>query len=107
MVKGVRFEFANGEEYIIPPLTLGSLELLQDKISAFQGGVSKDSVETIVSVTLAALQRNYPDMTPEKVKSDLLDVGNMLDVFGAVMDIGGLKRKEQEAGELKPEPVTA
>jgi len=107
MIKGVKYTFANGEELVVPPLSLGALEILQDKIGAFQGGVSKESIETIVEVTLAALHRNYPEITADQVKNDLLDVSNMLDVFGLVMDIGGLKRKEIEAGEPKPEPVTA
>ena len=53
-----------------------------------------------------SLKRNYPDMTDDHIKNDLLDVSNMLDVFNAVLDIGGLVRKAQEqeesAGENPP-----
>jgi len=45
-------------------------------------------------------------MTDDHIKNDLLDVSNMLDVFNAVLDIGGLVRKAQEqeesAGENPP-----
>lgn len=108
MYKGVRIEFANGEEYIVPPLSLGSIELLQDDLDQFTGAVTKESVKTVVKATLMALQRNYPEMSEEKVKNELLDVGNMMQVMQAVMDIGGLVRKEQEAaGEAQPRQEAA
>ena len=105
MVKGVKFEFANGEELVIPPLSLGALEIVQEDLSAFDGTMSSKSVGAVVLAVHLALQRNYPDMTAEKVKSELLDLSNMSEVMQAVMDIGGLLRKAQEAkktGELKP-----
>lgn len=102
MVKGVDFTFANGEKMVIPPLSLGALEVVQEKLSVFDGTVSKKSVDAVVETVHLALIRNYPDITTDKIKNDLLDVANMLEVMRAVMDIGGLVRKEQEAGELKP-----
>lgn len=105
MVKGIKFEFANGEELIIPPLSLGSLEIVQGDLSTFDGTVSRKSVGAVVLAVHLALLRNYPDMTVERVKNDLLDISNMGAVMQAVMDIGGLLRKAQEAkdaGELKP-----
>ncbi|ENT1749659.1 hypothetical protein CAA71_002200, partial [Neisseria gonorrhoeae] len=46
----------------------------------------------------AALKRNYPDLTREEA-ADLIDIGNMNEVFAAVMDVSGLKRREQEAAQ--------
>ena len=104
MVKGVRFEFGNGEELTIPPLSLGAIEVLENE----HGEVSTwaPNVDMVCKLAGLSLKRNYPDMTDDHIKNDLLDVSNMLDVFNAVLDIGGLGRKAQEqeesAGENPP-----
>jgi hypothetical protein len=87
-----------GEDFIVPPLSLGSIEFYQDRLDIFIGGMSKESIALMVDVALAALIRNYPDMTRERLLT-IMDVANMNDVFGAVMDVSGLRRKEAEAGE--------
>lgn len=105
MVKGIEFEFANGEKMVIPPLSLGSLEVVQEDLSSFDGSMNSKSVGAVVHAVHLALQRNYPDMTADRVKNELLDLSNMGEVMQAVMDVGGLLRKAQEAkdaGELKP-----
>ena len=99
MIKGVKFEFANGEELVIPPLSLGALEIVQEDLSAFDGTMNGKSVGVVLLAVHLALQRNYPDMTADRVKNELLDLSNMGDVMQAVMDIGGLLRKAQEAKE--------
>ena len=104
MVKGVKFEFGNGEALIIPPLSLGAIEVLESA----HGEVSTwaPNVDMVCKLAGLSLKRNYPDMTDDHIKNDLLDVSNMLDVFNAVLDIGGLVRKAQEqeesAGENPP-----
>lgn len=86
-----------GEDFEIPPLTLGALESLQKRIENFSlGALDAASLNTVIDAVFAALKRNYPDMTRERV-SDLLDVGNMQAAFEAVMDISGLIRKGQGA----------
>lgn len=101
--KGVQVEFADGTALTVPPLSLGAIQLLQDRLVGFTGGLDKASVELVVDATLMALQRNYPDMTRERVVNELVDLGNMEEVMRAVMDISGLQRKEQEKklGEAK------
>jgi hypothetical protein len=101
-VKGVEFEFANGEKMIVPPLNLGAIELLQDRLGKFNGTMNSESIALVIDATLMALQRNYPEVTREQVSTDLLDLGNMEEVMGLVMDVSGLKRKEIEKGEAKP-----
>ncbi len=89
--------------FVIPPLALGALEQLQDRIAAFKGDIrDATQVATVLDAAHSALKRNYPEMTRDEV-ADLVDVGNMAEVFEAVMDVSGLKRKELEAGEA-PEP---
>ena len=94
--KGVQVSFADGTVLTVPPLNLASIQLLQDRLAKFSGGLDKDSIELIIDSTMLALQRNYPDMTRERLLNDLLDLGNMEEVMRAVMDVSGLVRKEQE-----------
>nr|DAT12065.1 MAG TPA: tail tube protein [Caudoviricetes sp.] len=97
-IKGVTVEL-NGTEYVIPPIALGALEQLQSRIGAFDGNVQDaKQISTVIDCAHSALKRNYPDMTREEV-ADLIDIGNMNEVFAAVMDVSGLKRKEQEAAQ--------
>lgn len=97
-IKGVTVEL-NGTHYVIPPITLGALEQLQERIGAFDGNVQDTKqISTVIDCAHAAMKRNYPDMTRKEV-ADLIDIGNMNEVFAAVMDVSGLKRKEQEAAQ--------
>ncbi|HNA67279.1 MAG TPA: hypothetical protein PLN96_05125 [Zoogloea sp.] len=97
MIKGITLHLA-GTDYDVPPIALGDLERLQDRIAGFQGGLDKDSVATVIDAAHAALKRNYPEITRETV-AGLVDVANMGEVFSAVMDVSGLLRKERDAGE--------
>ncbi len=95
-VKGVSVEFVDGTTLVVPPLNLAGVEMLQERLMKFTGGMDKDSVGLVIDATLMALQRNYPDMTRERVANDLIDLSNMEEVMTAVMDVSGLKRKAQE-----------
>ncbi len=93
MIDGVKMTLA-GVEYVIPPLNLNALRTLQTRLQEFTGGVDVASVDLILDSTLAALKRNYPDITAEQI-GEMVDVGNMHEVFQAVMDVSGLARKAQ------------
>ena len=100
-VKGIPM-LLGGTEYVVPPLALGALEQFQDRINSFTGDVSDlKQVGAVIDIAHAALKRNYPELPRETVANDLIDVGNMIEIFEAVMDVSGLKRKakEQAAGE--------
>ena len=105
MIPGVRYTFRNGEELIIPPLCLEDLELNQDRIENFKPGISKESVALVCDVLFAALKENYPDMTMQRVKRDLIDVSNMNDALQAAFDVSGLRRKMQESESGEPKPA--
>lgn len=97
-IKGVTVEL-NGVDYVIPPIALGALEQLQERIGTFDGNaMDAKQISTVIDCAHAALKRNYPDLTREEV-ADLIDISNMNEVFAAVMDVSGLKRKEQEAAQ--------
>lgn len=103
-IKGIAVQMG-GTSYVIPPMALGALEQLQERIAAFQGDIrDKDQVATVIDAAWSALKRNYPELSREEV-ADMIDLENMAEVFEAVMDISGLKRKSLEQGEV-PEPRT-
>jgi len=92
-----------GTDYILPPISLGALEQLQTRVSEFKGDVNDGKqVSTVIDSALASMQRNYPDITREQV-ADMIDIGNMADVFAAVMDVSGLKRKAIEDAKASGE----
>lgn len=94
MIKGLILDLG-GIRYEVPPLALGDLERLQDRLSAYQGGIDPASISLVLDTAHAALRRNYPEMTRDQVGT-LVDLGNMAEVFDAVMDISGLKRRAQK-----------
>lgn len=95
-IKGVPVEMS-GQTYVIPPLSLGALEQLQERLAAVNGDISDAAqVATVVDAAHAALRRNYPELTREAV-AELVDVGNMVEVFEALMDVSGMRRKAGEA----------
>lgn len=99
-VKGIAIDFS-GRVLVVPPLNLKSLQQLQERLEKFQGSISPESVETVIEATHAALLRNYPELSKDEV-SEMIDLGNMMEVMEAVMDVSGLKRKAAEAmGEPK------
>ena len=99
IIPGVEIELA-GTVYVVPPISLGALQRFQKRLKTFGGGAGEDDYLLVSDCTLAALKRNYPDITMEHLTEQLLDISNMNDVMMAVMDAAGIKRKEQEAERL-------
>jgi hypothetical protein len=109
LLPGLDFDFGGGRCYLLPPLALGDLQLLQERLAKLSddGALHPASVGTVLAATHAALRRNYPDLTLEAV-GQLVDVGNLFEVIDAVMDVSGVKRKaaEQAAKNLLAQPET-
>ena len=102
--KGIPKELG-GVTYIIAPLPLGALEQLQAQGVALEGNINDPKqVTTVIDMAYIALRRNYPDMTREQV-GELIDLGNMGEVFEAVMDVSGALRKSLEAAAPAGEPT--
>ena len=98
LIPGIEKDFGGGRVYVIPPLSLGALELLQDRMAELPSLTSTDpaAIKTIIDATHMALKRNYPELTREEV-GELVDVGNTGEVYECLMDVAGIKRKAQEA----------
>lgn len=101
MIKGIPMTLGDGNEYVIPPLTLGALEDFEDDIASIDIAAGPKAARTIVDISLRALIRNYPDITRNDVR-ELIDLANMEEVFVATMDVSGAKRKALETeGEVE------
>ena len=83
-----------GEDYVIPPLSFKQLKMLQDdmkQLNTATAASSSDQQGVVLRIVLAALQRNYPDMTLEKLE-DILDLGNIHEITQAIIGVNQLKK---------------
>ena len=56
------------QDWIVPPLTLGQLRRLMPKVrqlTEIGASMGEAQITVLVDIVTAALQRNYPEMTPE------------------------------------------
>ena len=92
-----------GQEWTVPPLTLGQLRRLMPKVrqlTEIGAQMGETQIGVLVEIVAAALQRNYPDMTAETVEN-LLDLGNAGAVLNAVLTGSGLRPRERSPGEAR------
>jgi hypothetical protein len=92
MIPGVRIAMG-GNDWVVPPLTVGQLRRLLPKVQTLSevgAAMGEEQIATLLDIVATALQRNYPDRTPERV-ADLLDLGNARDVVAAILTGSGLK----------------
>jgi hypothetical protein len=85
-----------GENWLIPPLTLGQLRRLMPKVrqlTEIGAAMGESQIGVLVEIVAAAMQRNYPEMTQEAVEN-LLDLGNAGTVLNAVLTGSGLKMRD-------------
>lgn len=90
IIKGVTVEM-DGIEYTVPPLTLGAIQELQSEVEKLAdptvGG--SERFDGMAKIVHRAMLRNYPDLTIERVKNELLDMGNVFAATNAVMGASG------------------
>lgn len=85
-----------GKDWIVPPLNFRALKRFQKEIGSLNLAELAQS-EKVEEIVLAALNRNYPDLTLDELQ-DMLDMGNVIEVTMAVMGVSGLEaRKPGEA----------
>jgi hypothetical protein len=91
-----------GQQWTVPPLTLGQLRRLMPKVrqlTEIGAQMGETQIGVLTEIVAAALQRNYPDMTAETVEN-LLDLGNAGAVLNAVLTGSGLRAQERSPGEV-------
>jgi hypothetical protein len=98
-----------GREWAVPPLTLGQLRRLMPKVrqlTEIGAQMGESQIGVLVEIVAAAVQRNYPEVTPEAVE-DLLDLGNAGIVLNAVLTGSGLKSPDCSPGEAAAPGVSS
>jgi hypothetical protein len=92
-----------GTTYIVPPLALGALKQLLPKIKALTIGEDLlpdlSQVVDLLEICLAALKRNYPELTLEEL-GDIVDLGNFKTLVAAVMAQSGLEVRAAPEGNV-------
>lgn len=95
-----------GVDYTVPPLALGALKVCLPKLNAVmqaKGDFTVEVIDGFVDVALAALRRNYPDLSREALEQEL-DLGNMGDVMAAIAGSSGLAPKAPASRAETPAP---
>ena len=101
MIPGVAVAMG-GQDWLVPPLTLGQLRRLMPKVrqlTEIGASMGEAQIGVLVEIVAAALQRNYPDVTADNVEN-LLDLGNASAVLNAVLTGSGLKPRGTPMGEV-------
>ena len=92
MIPGVTVAMG-GEDWVVPPLTIGQLRRLMPKVQRLTdigAAMGDEQIGILIELVAAALQRNYPDISPERI-AELVDLGNAGDVVAAILTGSGLK----------------
>jgi hypothetical protein len=100
MIPGVAVAMGDCD-WVVPPLTLGQLRRLMPQVrqlTEIGASMGEAQIAVLVDIVTAALQRNYPEMTPGEVEN-LLDLGNASAVLNAVLTGSGLKPDGAPPGE--------
>jgi hypothetical protein len=76
-----------GRTFTVPPLGMKKLrDLLPrlEKLQSAEGITQAEQIDTVIEAAVAAIQRNYPDVTAEELL-ELVDLSNVGELFAAVM----------------------
>lgn len=100
MIEGIVVKMS-GVDYTVPPLNLKALKRLQPKLANLiiptaNSMPSTDQMDVMVEVIHAALVRNYPDVTIERLE-EMVDMSNLGALFEAVLNTTGLVKRAGEA----------
>lgn len=98
-IKGTEIEFPDGQKLIVPPLSLGAVVVLQERLQEYDGASLK-SVAVVIDALTMALNRNYPEITKEQA-AEMVDLSNMNEVMLAVMSVSGMVGRGDSLGEAK------
>lgn len=93
----------DGTDYIVPALSLGQLRRtglakIREHDELIAADKTFDAVVLRGDVIVLALQRNYPDISPDRVM-DWLDMSNSQQIWLAVLGASGYLPGEQTAAE--------
>lgn len=90
-----------GRDFTVPPLCLRDVKRFLPIIADLFGKTPIEQMTVTSEVILAALQRNYPDLTMEELDV-LLDPISIQAMMEAIMEASGLKKKAGSLESLPP-----
>jgi hypothetical protein len=94
LIDGVKIQLA-GTEYTVPPINLRLYFKLEADIAKLSNPAETPMVEYLraaVVVLLAVMQRNYPDMTADKLEEDI-DFAELPVVVKAIFGQSGFETR--------------
>lgn len=100
LLSGVKVSLS-GREFTLPPLTLGALKKIGDKISILSEMSTvptPEQIDAMCQIILSSVNRNYPEVTQDELL-ELIDLGNLKSVFEAVLGASGIVRSN-DVGEI-------
>ena len=103
LLSGVKVTMG-GREYTLPPLTLGSLKRIGNKIntlSKIDSVPNEEQTDAIAQIVLASVNRNYPEITQDELL-EMIDLGNLKEIFEAVLGLSGIKKGESSGEVVSP-----
>jgi hypothetical protein len=97
-----------GKTYLLAPIGLGWMERTLENVKKISTGALgvEDSKERMVEIINRSLQRNYPDMTPEFIREEILDITNMKEIYLLVLQASGLEAVGKTQAESQPASMT-
>lgn len=83
-------------DYVVPPLNLRAVKRIELLLPVLSGesGQQGTFIDAAIEVLHLALLRNYPDITKGEIE-ELVDLGNLPRLIGAVMAVSGFGPKGQ------------
>lgn len=97
-----------GKIWLLAPIGLGHVErVIETTKKIATGQFSPDeSKEEMVKIIYRSLRRNYPDLTDEYIRDEILDLTNMPTIYQLVLEASGLKptagKGQAESLEVSP-----
>lgn len=98
LIEGVKLNLG-GRDFVAPPLNFKALRQLTPKLAilaAMNDVPTNEQTDVVLDVVLAALVRNYPELTRDELE-DRLDLANLTRALEAIMGASGLERTTGEA----------
>ena len=79
-----------GREFVIPPMTFGQIRRNAAHLAKIQASTDLATLPIMAEIIHGAMACNYPDVTPEQLEDDYLDIGNARAVLSAIMGVSGM-----------------
>lgn len=97
------------EAYRIPPIAFRVVQEMEAEVAQLAdlgagGRPTPVQMAIVEKLVLSAIQRNYPDMTQERI-AEMIDVGNYMPVLNATLGVSGYVRRAG-SGEALPSAPT-